>query len=153
MSFTPILPLSGLTGWGFLKRTMARQQAVQQSLPAQQRDEAYFRDRIGKADTAEKLVNDKRLLRIALTAFGLEGDVNSKAFIQKILEGGTLKEGSLANKLADKQYQKFASAFGYGDYSVPRTKISHFPTRFLLSSDPAALRRRLAYRTTPIAWP
>lgn len=131
MSFTPILPLSGFTGWGFLKRTMARQQAVQQALPAQQRDEAYFRDRIGKADTAEKLVNDKRLLRIALTAFGLEGDVNSKAFIQKILEGGTLKEGTLANKLADKQYQKFAAAFGYGDYSVPRTKISTFPDEIL----------------------
>ncbi|KAF0137951.1 MAG: Uncharacterized protein FD152_68 [Xanthobacteraceae bacterium] len=131
MSFAPILPLSGFTGWGFLKRTMVRQQAVQQALPAQQRDEAYFRDRIRKADTAEKLVNDKRLLRIALTAFGLEGDVNSRAFIQKILEGGTLKEGSLANKLADKQYQKFSAAFGYGDYSVPRTKISTFPDEIL----------------------
>jgi hypothetical protein len=131
MSFQPVLPLSGLTGWGFLKRTMVRQQAVQQALPMQQRDEAYFRDRIGKADTAEKLVNDKRLLRIALTAFGLEGDVNSKAFIQKILEGGTLKEGSLANKLADKQYQKFAAAFGYGDFSVPRTKLSTFADEIL----------------------
>jgi Protein of unknown function (DUF1217) len=131
VSFQPILPLSGYTGWGFLKRTMVRQQAVQQALPAQQRDEAYFRDKIGKADTAEKLVNDKRLLRITLTAFGLEGDVNSKAFIQKILEGGTLKEGSLANKLADKQYQKFAAAFGYGDFSVPRTKISTFADEIL----------------------
>ncbi|MDP3194005.1 DUF1217 domain-containing protein [Tabrizicola sp.] len=131
MSFQPVLPLSGFTGWGFLKRTMVRQQAVQQALPVQQRDEAYFRDKIGKADTAEKLVNDKRLLRIALTAFGLEGDVNSKAFIQKVLEGGTLKEGSLANKLADKQYQKFAAAFGYGDFSVPRTKISTFPDEIL----------------------
>ncbi len=131
MSFQPVLPLSGFTGWGFLKRTMERQQAVQQALPVQKRDEAYFRDRIAKADTAEKLVNDKRLLRIALTAFGLEGDVNSKAFIQKVLEGGTLKEGSLANKLADKQYQKFAAAFGYGDFSVPRTKISTFPDEIL----------------------
>jgi hypothetical protein len=131
VTFSPILPLTGYTGWGFLKRTMVRQQAVQQALPAQQRDEAYFREKIGKADTAEKLVNDKRLLRIALTAFGLEGDVNSKAFIQKILEGGTLKEGSLANRLADKQYTKFASAFGYGDYSVPRTKISTFPDEII----------------------
>jgi len=131
MSFQPVLPLAGYTGWGFLKRTMARQQAVQQALPVQQRDEAYFRDRIGKADTAEKLVNDKRLLRIALTAFGLEGDVNSKAFIRKILEGGTLKEGSLANKLADKQYAKLSAAFGYGDFSVPRTKISTFPDEIL----------------------
>ena len=131
MSFQPVLPLSGFTGWGFLKRTMAKQQAVQQAMPVQQRDEAYFRDKIGKADTAEKLVNDKRLLRIALTAFGLEGDVNSKAFIQKILEGGTLKEGSLANKLADKQYARFAAAFGYGDFSVPRTKLSTFPDEIL----------------------
>lgn len=131
MSFQPVLPLTGYTGWGFIKRTMVRQQAVQQALPAQQRDEAYFRDRIGKADTAEKLVNDKRLLRIALTAFGLEGDVNSKAFIQKILEGGTLKEGSLANKLADKQYQKLSTAFGYGDFSVPRTKLSTFADEIL----------------------
>jgi hypothetical protein len=131
VTFQPVLPLTGYTGWGFLKRTMARQQAVQQSLPVQQRDETYFRDKIGKADTAEKLVNDKRLLRIALTAFGLEGDVNSKAFIQKILEGGTLKEGSLANKLADKQYLKLSAAFGYGDFSVPRTKISTFPDEIL----------------------
>lgn len=131
MSYQPVLPLTGYTGWGFLKRTMVRQQAVQQAQPMQQRDEAYFRDRIGKADTAEKLVSDKRLLRIALTAFGLEGDVNNKAFIQKILEGGTLKEGSLANKLADKQYQKLAAAFGYGDYSVPRTRISTFPDEIL----------------------
>lgn len=131
MSFSPVLPLAGYAGWGFLKRTMERQQAVQQALPVQQRDEAYFRDRIGKADTAEKLVNDKRLLRIALTAFGLEGDVNSKAFVQKILEGGTLKEGTLANKLADKQYQELSAAFGYGDFSVPRTKLSTFADEIL----------------------
>ncbi len=131
MTFQPVLPLSGYSGWGFLKRTMVRQQAMQQALPAQQRDEAYLRDKLGKADTAEKLVNDKRLLRIVLTAFGLEGDVNNKAFIQKILEGGTLNEGSLANKLADKRYQSLSAAFGYGDYSVPRTRISTFPDEIL----------------------
>lgn len=131
MSFQPVLPLSGFTGWSFLKRTLARQQVAQQAAPALQRDEAYFREKIGKVKTAEQLVSDKRLLRIALTAFGLEGDLNSTAFIRKVLEGGTLKEGSLANKLADKQYQKFSSAFGFGDYSVPRTKISTFPDEIL----------------------
>ncbi len=131
MSFQPVLPLSGYTGWTFLKRTMDRQQAVQQASPVQKRDETYFRDRIGKVQTAEQLVSDKRLLRIALTAFGLENDVNSRAFIQKVLEGGTLKEGSLANKLADKQYQKFSAAFGFGDFSIPRTGISTFPDEIL----------------------
>ena len=74
MTFQPVLPLSGYAGWTFLKRTMDRQQAVQQALPVQKRDEVYFRDRIGKVQTAEQLVSDKRLLRIALTAFGLEND-------------------------------------------------------------------------------
>ena len=131
MSFQPVLPLSGYTGWTFLKRTIDRQQAVQQASPVQQRDEAYFRDAIGKVKSAEQLVSDKRLLRISLAAFGLEGDVNSRAFIQKILEGGTLKEGSLANKLADKQYQKLSAAFGFGDFSVPRTQISTFADEIL----------------------
>lgn len=131
MTFQPVLPLSGYTGWTFLKRTMDRQVAVQQASPVLKRDEAYFRDRIGKVQTAEQLVSDKRLLRISLTAFGLEGDVSSRAFIQKILEGGTLKEGSLANKLADKQYLKFAAAFGFGDFSVPRTGLSTFADEIL----------------------
>lgn len=131
MTFQPVLPLSGYTGWGFLKRTIDRQQAVQQAQPAEQRDEAYFRQKIGGITTAEQLVSDRRLLRVALTAFGLEGDINSRAFIQKILEGGTLKEGSLANRLADKQYLKFSAAFGFGDFSVPRTKISTFADEVL----------------------
>ena len=131
MSFQPVLPLGGYAGWTFLKRTIVRQQAVQQAAPEAQRDEAYFRSKIGKVATAEQLVSDKRLLRISLAAFGLEGDVNSKAFIQKILEGGTLKVGSLANKLADKQYQKLSAAFGFGDYSIPRTKVSTFPDEIL----------------------
>ena len=131
MSFQPVLPLSGLAGWNFLKRTIARQQVTQQASPVQQRDEAYFREKIRKVKTAEQLVNDTRLLRISLTAFGLEGDVNSKAFIQKVLEGGTLKEGSLANRLADKQYQKMSAAFGFGDFAVPRTEISTFADEIL----------------------
>lgn len=131
MSFQPVLPLSGFAGWSFLKRTMDRQQVALQSAPVQQRDEAYFRDRIGGIRTAEQLVNDRRLLRISLTAFGLQNDVNSRAFIQKVLEGGTLKEGSLANRLADKQYQKFSAAFGFGDFSIPRTAISTFPDEIL----------------------
>ena len=131
MSFQPVLPLAGYPGWSFLKRTMARQQVALQASPVQQRDETYFREKIGKVTTAEQLVSDKRLLRISLTAFGLEADQNSTAFIRKVLEGGTLKEGSLANKLADKQYQKFAAAFGFGDYSVPRTAVSTFPEEIL----------------------
>jgi hypothetical protein len=131
MSFQPVVPFGGFAGWTFLKRTMDRQQAAFQSAPANLRDEAYFRSKIGKIETAEQLVSDRRLLRISLTAFGLEGDLQNRAFIQKILEGGTLRTESLANRLADKQYAKLSAAFGFGDFSVPSTKLSDFPDRIL----------------------
>lgn len=131
MSFQPVLPLSGFTGWTFLKRTMERQQAVVQAQPVRQREESYFRQKIGSIGSAAELVADRRLLSVALTAFGLEADLPNKAFIQKVLEGGTLKEGTLANKLADKQYQKLSAAFGFGDYTVPRTRISTFADEIL----------------------
>ena len=131
MSFAPALPLTGYAGWKFLKRTAATQAAVLNAQPEAKRDEAYFREKIGKIDTAADLVSDRRLLKIALGAFGLEGDINSKAFIQKVLEGGTLKEGSLANKLADKQYQKLSATFGFGDFRIPRSKQSDFSDKIL----------------------
>jgi hypothetical protein len=131
MTYTPALPLTGYAGWVFLKRTAATQQAVLNAQPEIKRDEAYFRENIGKIDTAEELVKDRRLLKVALGAFGLENDINSKAFIQKVLEGGTLKSDSLANKLADKQYQKLSAAFGFGDFATPRSKISDFPDKIL----------------------
>lgn len=96
-----------------------------------QRDAAYFREKIGTIDTAEQLVSDRRLLRVALGAYGLENDINNKFFIRKVLEDGTLKEGALANRLADKQYLKLSAAFGFGDFKVPRSKLSDFADKTL----------------------
>ncbi|MFC7702617.1 DUF1217 domain-containing protein [Plastorhodobacter daqingensis] len=53
-------------------------------------------------------------MRIALGAFGLQDDLNSKFFIKKVLEGGVENPKSLANRLADKRYFEMASAFGFG---------------------------------------
>jgi len=131
MSFQPVIPLGGYAGWTFLKRTMEKQQAALQAAPANQRDEAYFRANIGKVNTAKELVSDRRLLKVALTAYGLEGDIESKAFIQKILQDGTLKSGALANKMADSRYREFSAAFGFGDYTTPRNKLSDFADNVL----------------------
>lgn len=130
MSFQPVLPFSGYAGWAFLKRNMASQQATLQATAQSKRDETYFRENIGKISTAAELVEDRRLLSVALTAFGLEGDIKNKAFIRKILEEGTLTTGSLANRLANKQYQKLSAAFGF-DLAVPRNKISTFADKIL----------------------
>lgn len=131
MSFQPALPFGGYAGWTFLKRTQTQQTNLFNKDVVLQRDTAYFREKIGKIDTAEQLVDDPRLLRVALGAFGLDGDIANKAFIRKVLEGGTLKPDALANRLADKQYQKFSAAFGFGDFSVPRSKLSDFADKII----------------------
>jgi Protein of unknown function (DUF1217) len=131
MTYAPALPLGGYAGWAFLKRTMTSQTAAFNTAPDLKSDEAYFRAKIGQINTAEQLVADRRLLKVALGAFGLEKDIDNKFFIQKVLQDGTLKTGTLANKLADKQYQKLSAAFGFGDFAVPSTKVSTFPDKII----------------------
>jgi hypothetical protein len=131
MNFAPALPFSGYGGWTFLKRTAPVQQAAFNGQPQLKRDEDYFRANIGKVNTADDLVNDRRLLRVALGAYGLDSDINNKAFIRKVLSDGTLREGTLANRLADKQYQKLSAAFGFGDFTTPRNKLSDFADKTL----------------------
>lgn len=117
MSFQPVIPMSGYTGWAFLKRTMESQQKHYDASPPNKREVDYFRANIAKVRNAEDLVSDRRLLRVALTAFGLEADINAKAFIRKILESDTSDPRSLANRLADKHYAALAKTFDFNGAS------------------------------------
>jgi hypothetical protein len=127
--YRPVIPTSGYTGWVFLNRTAARQQAVVNGSPEVSREVAYFRQKIGTIKDAASLVQDRRLLKVALTAFGLEGDLSNRAFIRKILEDGSLGTGALANRLTDKRYLALTKAFGFGDFEVPNTALSDFADR------------------------
>ncbi len=131
MTYVPVLPMGGYAGWTLLNRTMAKQTETFVKSPEIKRDEDYFKANISKITTAEQLVKDRRLLKVALGAFGLDADINNKAFIEKVLKDGTLTAGALSNKLADKQYQKLSAAFGFGDFATPRTKLSDFPDQIL----------------------
>lgn len=131
MSFSPVLPMSGYAGWTFLKRTAALQAKTFANQTVVKREETYFREKIATISTAEELVADPRLLRVALTAYGLEADMPNKFFIRKILTDGTLTTNALANKLADKSYAAFSKAFGFGDFATPRTKLSDFADTIL----------------------
>lgn len=126
MSFTPQIPLAGLAGWRFLERTQASQQAAFEKGPALQREIDYFRENIGKVASAEELVADRRLLKVALGAFGLEGEVDKKAFVRRILEGGVDDPSSLANRLTEPGFKKLAAAFGFGDAGGARTGEAGF---------------------------
>lgn len=125
-TFTPALPLGGITGYMFLQRTADRQQATMEQSAFFQRETQYFRENIGQADTAEKLVSDRRLLNVALTAFGLGDEISKTFFIKKVLEEGTDDPQSFANRINSTQFKNLAEAFGYGNVSGVRVNDPTF---------------------------
>jgi hypothetical protein len=130
MTFQPVIPLSGYTGWRFLTRTLdQQQQAYTQSAPVA-RATTYFRENIAKAKTVDDLMGDRRLLEVALGAFGLSADINNTAFIRKVLAEGTLNDDAFANRLSDKRYAALARTFGFGDLGS-RTNLSTFADKML----------------------
>lgn len=139
MSFQPIVPLGGYAGWSFLTRTLDRQQAAFDQSPALARDTDYFAAKIATIDSAEALVADRRLMRVALGAFGLGDDIDSRHFIRTVLEEGSVDDSALANKLSDKRYRALAEAFGFGPGETPRTATPGF------AADMVAAYRRQSF--------
>mgnify|MGYP006142551315 FL=1 len=81
--FQPIVPSGGLVGWRFLQRTYESQADNFNQSTQLQRDTEYFRENIASISNAEDLVADRRLLTVALGAFGLDADLGNKFFIKK----------------------------------------------------------------------
>jgi Protein of unknown function (DUF1217) len=126
MSFAPVVPVSGIAGWRFLERTEAAQQAAFGKSPEIARETAYFREHIGEIDSAEALIADRTLFKVALGAFGLEDEIDKKAFIRKVLEEGTERTDAFAIRLTDRRYRSLAAAFGFGNAGGARTADAGF---------------------------
>lgn len=124
--FQPVVPADGLAGWRFLSRTYDTQLETFANSNEIKRDVDYFAENIKSVTTAEELVSDRRLLTVALGAFGLQDDINNKFFIQKILEEGVSAEGALATRLSDSRYREFSEAFGFGAGDLFRIPFSDF---------------------------
>lgn len=128
MSFAPILPATGNLGWAFLSRTRETQQEAFDRSPLIDKNVSHFRETIGSIRTAADLVADRRLLTVALGAVGLEEDIDSRAFIRKVLEEGVIDDQAFANRLTDKRYFALADAFRF-DLDPPNTALASFADR------------------------
>ncbi len=112
--YQPVLISSGLVGWQFLQRTHDQQFDAFNQSPELKRDTEYFSENIKNVRTAEDLVSDRRMLTVALGAFGLQDDIDNRFFIQKMLSDGTTADDALANRFTDSRYRDFSAAFGLG---------------------------------------
>lgn len=126
VGFQPMVPMSGYTGWKFLERTVESQQKAFNNSAQIQRDLEYFKENISKATSAQDLIDDHRLLSVALGAFGLDDDIGKKAYVLKALVEGTDSDEAFANRIVDKRYREFVKAFGYGNETGARVGLSNF---------------------------
>ena len=73
----------------------------------------YFTGAIGSMASVDDLLNDDTLYTYALTAFGLNPNLQSKATIRQVLVSDLSDPDSFANTLTDTRYRTLAAAFNF----------------------------------------
>jgi len=143
MSFQPAVPLSGYAGWRAFLKSAGRQQGAFADQAQVKRDLAYFRDKIKTEPSSADLVRDRRLLSVALGAFGLSEEIDKRAIIRKALDEGVLDPASFANRLNDPRWKAFAAAFSDDSRAIGRftspSFIADIEKRFVEHSFEAAV--------------
>ena len=131
MTFVPVVPFGGPAGYAFLQRTRVAQETAYANSAAVVRETDAFAERIASVRTAEDLMEDRTLLKVALGAFGLGDDIGNRYYIKRILEEGTSDREALANRLTDKRYARMAEAFGFDRPGGPATAEPGFAQRIV----------------------
>jgi len=96
-----------------IENNLARYQKMVASEPAVKTATEYYAANIGNVKSISDLVDNYRLLSYALTAYGLGDQVNNKALVTQVLEGGYTSSKALANTLSNPNWAKFAQAFDF----------------------------------------
>jgi len=100
-------------------QNLTRYQAMTAAEPAVKSATAYYEANIGKVTSVADLVGNYRLLSYALDAYGLGDQINAKALVTQVLEGGVSNPKSLANTLSDSRWKAFAAAFDFVGKGAP----------------------------------
>ena len=87
------------------------------------REAEYYLENIGNVKNIQDFVDDYRLFSFAMKAHGLEDMTYAKAFMKKVLEGGT-EDGSFAASLSDPRYAEFAKTFNFKDFGEATTAFT-----------------------------
>jgi len=109
--FQPVIPFTGNTGWKFLQSTYDRQLQTLSDTAQMKADRQYLADKLEKPVTTEAFLGDKRLMRVALTAFDIGGEEWKRGFIGKVPKEVADPESTFLARLNNPKYTAFAEAF------------------------------------------
>ncbi len=73
----------------------------------------YYKSHIGDVKSVDDFMKDTRLYNYAMKAYGLEDMAYAKGLMRTVLTEGIEDSSSLANKLTDERFLKFATAFNF----------------------------------------
>ncbi len=105
--------MTTLSSFATIARDTARWRTIVARAPDVATQTKYFRENIGKAKSADDLVNDSRLFAYAMKAFALGDRAYAKSLMKQVLQQGVASSTSLAYRLHDPNILAFARAFDF----------------------------------------
>ncbi|MGD9913114.1 MAG: DUF1217 domain-containing protein [Rhizobiaceae bacterium] len=87
-------------------------------------ENAYYQANIGKVESIDDLMANKRLLDYALFAYGLDPAAQKPETVRQMLEGGVKDANSPANKLTNKNFAAFVTAFNFAENGETTTTLA-----------------------------
>jgi hypothetical protein len=118
MGFQPFVIGTGLVAWRNLQRTLPSQLDAFSNSAEQKRLIDHFEQKASSLTSADKVVDDRRVLTVALGAYGLQDDLNNRFFVKRILSEGASEPDSLANRMSDSRYEQLATDFALDGLST-----------------------------------
>lgn len=113
--------VTATASYKFISENLTRSLKQVASKPEVVRQTEYYLANITKVKSVDDFLGNDRVYRYAMKAFGLADMTYAKAFIRKVLEEGVDSDSSFANKLSDKRYRDFATAFNFKAYGAATT--------------------------------
>ena len=101
--------ISALSTFKQIRRNEAKFREQFQNRADVKKDIETFKKRVGKLDSVEDLVKDRRVLSVLLSAFNLESELNFPGKIKAILNSDPKDLNSFANRLNDPRFGQLAA--------------------------------------------
>ncbi len=114
--------LPAIVAWKQLQKTGDAAQEKWSKQASVQQKVAYVKDAVAKAKTVDDLLNNRRFMEFALSAYGLESEVDKKGLLKKVLLSDLADQNSYANRMNDQRYRDIAASLRFKDFGVDGIK-------------------------------
>ncbi|WP_144300203.1 DUF1217 domain-containing protein [Elioraea rosea] len=98
--------------WSILQKKGETLQARFEAQKTVTRDVDRFRERAAQIGSIEELMKDRKTLQFVLEAYQLEGEIDKRAIVNKLLTDDPADVRSFANRMVDPRYRQINRDFG-----------------------------------------